>query len=258
MSRQSLDLSLAYRASGVCREQTPPCQHLNDVLDSFQSLKLKPKQCKVSPAMSSLQGYYGLTPPPKRWSVGEGTEMSVYRSGGAQCLENQPIPSDSLQGGHRKSRSFVNGLSSENGDMRGVKVATDTSDTSEDDRPIRRRQKVDSDPSPRTPELLMKEDSSGGFPGRIAKSLFPRPKSGSRTDMDMGRLNFMPMVDSFLAEGWAAVRKSSSTSNLQESENGSYVWPPRKWSWNAEAIARPIFDGLPKPMSVRRNKAALD
>lgn len=240
-------------------EQQPPCRRLNDVLDSFQSLKLKPKQCKVSPAMSSLQGYYGLTPPPKKSPAAEGTEMSVYGYGTAHYLEDQLIPRESsVSGGHQKSRSLVNPLLQENGDTPGTKAGSEASDTSEDDKPIRRRPKAETDPAQHTPELLMREDSSGGLSARIAKSLAPRPKSGSRTDMDMGRLNFMPIVDSFLADGWAAVRKSSSTSNLQESENGSYVWPPSRWSWKPEAITKPIFDGFPKPMSTRRNKAALD
>ncbi|KAE9445270.1 hypothetical protein C3L33_22832, partial [Rhododendron williamsianum] len=65
------------------------------------------------------------------------------------------------------------------------------------------------------------------------------------------------------------VRKSSSTSSLQDQENGlsssSSIWAPPKWNLKSDlqalstaAITRPIFDGLPKPMTGRRNKAALD
>ncbi|KAG2278396.1 hypothetical protein Bca4012_041281 [Brassica carinata] len=43
---------------------------LQEVFDSFQSLRLKPSETKISPAMNSLQGYYGLKPTNRRASKG--------------------------------------------------------------------------------------------------------------------------------------------------------------------------------------------
>ncbi|XP_073112712.1 uncharacterized protein [Elaeis guineensis] len=208
-------------------EQTPLHQPHIDVLDSFHSLKLKPPRCKISPAMSSLQGYYGLTPP-KRGPTPEGTEMAVFKARRSLCLEDEPLP------------------------------VVEAADNSEAERSIRRRQKADAQPSHRTPELLL-ENSSGGYSGRTAKGLALRPpKSGSRTDMDMGRPNGVPFGESLVADGFSTVRKSSSTSNLQDPDNSSSIRPTNKWTLKHDAFARPLFDGLPKPTSVRRNKAALD
>ncbi|KAJ6813093.1 uncharacterized protein M6B38_145395 [Iris pallida] len=224
-------------------EQTPPLRHHEDVLDSLQSLKLKPPR-KVSPAMSTLQGFYGL-PTPKTDPAIEGTEMAVYRTARVLSLEDGPLPrespaSDPSFSRPRKSRSLV---FLENGDL---------SNESESDKSIRRRQKVEVDPPVRAPEILMKEENGGGFAGRTAAGLALRPKLGSRTDMD----------DSLMGDLFVSVRKSSSTSNLQDTEaapsSSSSIWPTGKWS---DAIARPnffdglpMFDGLPKP----RTKTALD
>jgi hypothetical protein len=46
-------------------------------LDPF----LKPPRSTVSPSMSLLQGYYGLTPTPKGNLTNEGTEMATYAKG---------------------------------------------------------------------------------------------------------------------------------------------------------------------------------
>ncbi|XP_038978004.1 uncharacterized protein LOC103723258 isoform X1 [Phoenix dactylifera] len=244
--------------NGYCREQTPLRQPHIDVLDSFQSLKLKPPPSRISPAMNSLQGYYGLTPP-KRRPTPEGTEMAVYKARRSLCLEDEslcesPI-SDPLHSWNRKSRSVANGFLSENGETED-KIVVEAVDNSEAERSIRRRQKADAHPSHQTPELLL-ENSSGGFSGRTAKGLALRPKSGSRTDMDMGRPNGVLFGDPLMADGFSAVRKSSSTSNLQDPDNCP-IWPTSKWTSKPDGLARPRFDGLPKPIAVRRNKAALD
>ncbi|KAJ6839411.1 uncharacterized protein M6B38_314735 [Iris pallida] len=239
-------------SSPVNGEQIPPRRPHDDVLDSLQSLKLKPPR-KVSPAMSTLQGYYGLTPP-KTGPVIEGTEMAVYKTGRVLCMEDGLLPRESPASDpgfsrHRKSRSLV---SLENGDMVAEIVAA--GDGTEADKSVRRRQKGEVDTSVRTPEILLKEDIGGGFSGRTGKGLALRPKIGFRTDMDAGRQNSIPVTDSLVSD-FVSVRKSSSTSNLVDSESSSSsIWPTGKWS---DAIARPIFDGLPKPMTGRR-KAALD
>ncbi|XP_077231401.1 peptidoglycan-binding LysM domain-containing protein [Tasmannia lanceolata] len=201
-----------------------------DLLESFESLKLKSSQQRISPAMCSLQGFYGLTPQ-KNKGAAEGTEMAVYKTGGALYLEDADMPPSR----HHKTRSLVNGFLQENGDL------------SEDCH---------------TPELLLKEDSGNTFSGLTGKGLALRPKSSSRTalvmDTDSGRLNPIPMGDS-ISDSLASVRKSSSTSNLLDPESGPSIWPTSRWTTKLDpTITRPIYDGLPKPITGRRNKAALD
>ncbi|KAG1362805.1 F-box protein [Cocos nucifera] len=242
-------------------EQTPPHQPHIDILESFQSLKSKPPPCKISPAMSSLQGYYGLTRP-KSAPRPKGTEVAACKTGRSLCLENKQLPgespiSDPLDSWNRRSRSVANGFSLEDGEVvEDNIVAAEAVDNSEAERSIRRRQKSDALPSQQMPELLL-EDGSGGFAGRTAKGLALRPKSGSRTDMDMGRRNGVSFGDS-MAGGFSTVHKSSSTSNLQDADESSSIWSTSKWTLKPEVLARPLFDGLPKPTAARRNKAARD
>ncbi|XP_072963708.1 uncharacterized protein [Typha angustifolia] len=243
------------------REQTPPRQPYNDILDSLQSLKLKPSSHKVSPAMSRLQGYYGLTPP-KRGQKFEGTEMAVYKVGRSLCLEDDALPrkapnSEPPPSRHRKSRSLVNGFYIENGDIIEDRAISEVADNSDTERSIRRRQKVDASPVRGSTEMLLREENSGGFSGRTGKGLALRPKSGSRTDADTSKPNLIPNGNSLLLDTLLTVRKSSSTSNLQDSDSSSSIWSTSKWSLNPDALGRPIFDGLPKPLTARR-KAALD
>ena len=240
-----------------CREYTPPRRPQDDVLDSIQSLKMKPPR-RVTPAMSSLKEYYGLAPP-KRGPLVEGTEMAVYKTGRSVYLEDEararasPVsdPGFSL---HRKSRSLVSLETAEA--ITENKAVAEAGDSNDPDKSIRRRQKPDNDPSLQTPEALRKDDGSGGFLGKIGKGLSFWPKIGSRVDGDSRQIS-SPIGD-FLNDVFVSVRKSSSTSNLQESESASSLWPTSKWSSKPDAIARPIFDGFPKPVALRRNKAAMD
>ncbi|XP_077247112.1 uncharacterized protein LOC143886845 isoform X2 [Tasmannia lanceolata] len=253
-------------------EQTPPRRPHSDLLESFQSLKLKSPQQRVSPAMSSLQGFYGLTRSKNRGST-EGTEMAVYKKGGALYLEDADLPPTPTR--HRKTRSLVNGFLPENGDLSEDLMNSEA--YSDPDRSnqksVQMGQKANASDGYgngyRTPELLLKEDSGSMFSGITGKGLALRPKSASRTspavDMDSSRLNPIPMGDSIADSFFSGVRKSSSTSNLQDPESNSSIWPTSKWAAKLDlqarttaAIARPIFDGLPKPISGRRNKAALD
>ncbi|OAY63519.1 LysM and putative peptidoglycan-binding domain-containing protein 2 [Ananas comosus] len=118
---------------------------------------------------------------------------------------------------------------------------------SEDSANGRRRQKGDSEPL--------------GFSRKAGKGLALRPKSGSRPDIDLSQQNLVSLVDPSLIDGLLTVRKSSSTSNLQDSDSSSSIWSSSKWSLKPDTFAWPIFDGLPKPAkpaTARRNKAALD
>lgn len=236
---------------------TPGRSNNHGLLDSFQSLG---SQRKVSPAMSSLQGYYGLKPPIDEKTLAEGFEMAVYRKAEDGGFSRQSLsPTNPPLSLHRKSRSVANGL---NGDE------------SESDKLVRRMQKYEADFScTRTPEMMLKEDNSnsgGGFSAITGKGLALRPKAAGRTSSDAAAAEagggFNPIPMRMADESFGGVRKSSSTSSLQDQDNnGLSIWSASKWNLKADpharsagAITRPIFDALPKPITGRRNKAALD
>ncbi|KAG5008504.1 hypothetical protein JHK85_027046 [Glycine max] len=127
----------------------------------------------------------------------------------------------------------------------------------------------------RIPELLLREDnsSSGVLPSRTGKGLALRQKAANRTtattDSEPIGLNpaALGMGDASLIDGSSGVRKSSSTSCLQDQDNSgsSSIWPTKMWNLKPDlqalstaAIGKPIFDGFPKPITGRKNKAALD
>ncbi|KAK6241556.1 hypothetical protein SCA6_006945 [Theobroma cacao] len=278
-------LSNGSETPGQCSANQTPAQHFPpDLLDSFQSMRLKTPPRRVSPAMSSLQGYYGLKPAEKK-TKSEGFEMAVYRKGEAHYLEDGPFLKPSPASNpplnyHRKCRSLANGFFDENGEVIADIMSAGEGKEGEADKSneklIRRRQKSEADFTARTPEKLLKEDntSSGGFSTITAKGLALRSKAASRTvsgaDAEVAGINPMPIGigDGFVVDGFSVVRKSSSTSSLQDQDSNSLssLWPTAsKWSLKPDlqalstvAITRPIFDGLPKPMSGRKNKAALD
>ncbi|CAA0806689.1 peptidoglycan-binding LysM domain-containing protein [Striga hermonthica] len=264
-------------------QQSASSRRYSDIFDSFPSLKLKASSDeKVSPAMSHLRGYYGLKPTDPK-GASEGFEMAVYHNkGGSQYLEDGLFSSRSSfptsnppLSHHRKSKSAANCLASENGDLvdRLMPEEPETNDSVE--KLIRRRQKSVADFSKCTPEKVLKEENTSGIAisSITGKGLALRPKSAGRTvsggaDGETAGAGPFPLSlgDSLLNDSDSGVRKSSSTSSLQDSENGalSSIWPTSNWSlkpdfqaFSAAVITRPIFDGLPKP-SNRKNKAALD
>nr|KJB79872.1 hypothetical protein B456_013G070300 [Gossypium raimondii] len=226
-----------------------PAKNLSvDWLDSFQSLRLKSPR-RVSPAMSSLQGYYGLKPTEKK-TMPEGFEMALYRKGEADYLED-----DIMSAGEGKEGE---------------------PDNKSNEKLIRRRQKSEADFTAR----LLKEDNTGnvGFPAITAKQLALRSKAGSRMNsaaVDGFNVATMILGEECTVNGYGEVRKSSSTSCLHDhQENSSNIgssslsslWPAAsKWSLKPDlqalstaGIKRPILDGFTKPMPARKNKAALD
>lgn len=234
--------------------------------------------------MSNLQGYYGLKKPDKK-PKSEGFEMAVYQNGGSHYLEDgpfaEPFPlTNPPLSHHRKSKSVANGFFSSNIEP-GDDAAVTESKAVDSDKWYEKliwHQKSEADFTSRTPETLLKGDnsSSGGFSSIRGKGLALRPKAASRTssgvETEPGLTNNhipLSLGDSFIADSLNVVRKSSSTSSLQDQENSSSssssIWAPPKWNLKSDlqalstaAITRPIFDGLPKPMAGRRNKAALD
>ncbi|KAG2544161.1 uncharacterized protein LOC120687738 [Panicum virgatum] len=205
-------------------------------LDPF----LKPPRSTVSPSMSLLQGYYGLTPTPNENLINEGTEMTTY-----------------IRGQHRKARSLSSSFALENGDA--------NKETDDAEKPIRRRQKADV-------ELTTREDSGGSLLARAGQGLAMRPKSGSRADMNSSQKDLLGEWMPSYGDGLHAVKKSSSTPEFQDSDSISIasVWLKSKWNLKPDAftlaLPLPLFDGIPKPLldnipnsiAAWRNKAAKD
>ncbi|KAI3976416.1 hypothetical protein MKX01_008274 [Papaver californicum] len=260
-------------------EQIKPIRACSDVLESLQSLGFKKTEKRVSSAMSSLQGYYGLKSP-KQKMLEEGTEMANYRIGSVHRYFQDEILSKPLltfETPPSQQRSLVNGSLVENGDPSNGLAAANSMNGEADksnEKSVRRRQKSEVDLSSLTPEKVLKEENNGsnGISTVTGRGSALRPKSVSRNlmsiDSDMSWLNPFPvgLGDSLIADGFVGVKKSSSASNLQDQESNvssSSIWPTTGWSdlqalSSAASITRPIFDGLPKPMSGRKNKAALD
>lgn len=259
-----------------CSEQaSSPASNGNhqDVFDSFQSLRLKLSEKKVSPAMNSLQGYYGLKPKNRRAS--EGFEMAVYKKESSHLQEDDqyltPFPATNTPlSHHRKSRSLVDAVIAE------VNQSPNPSKTGRgdvnSDKPMRRRQKSEADFSSRAPELLLKEEnrsSNGGFSAIAGKGLALRSKAASRANLsaetETGAIP-INLMDASVGDSFTSVRKSVSASSLQEPDcnsNSSSLWPTSKWTLKPDlltqaAMASSIFDGLPKPLTGRRNKKAVD
>ncbi|KAK9117866.1 hypothetical protein Scep_015959 [Stephania cephalantha] len=263
----------------------------DDLLESLHSLRLKSPQRRVSPAMSSLQGYYGLQPTSPSPSE-EGIDIAVQRTNGAHhhhpFEDGMPPKSSSLSdpalSRHQKSGSIANGLCEDYEELAEDTAVAEAGDCEAErlnenfEKAVRRRQKTETESTSRPPELLMKEEinsNGAGFSGITGKGLALRPKSTSRvalaSNADSSWLHPLPLGlgDSFIANGsFDGVRKSSSTSNLPEQENSvsSSIWATHKWALkqdlqaalSAATIARPIFDGLPKPIAAWRSKTALD
>lgn len=217
--------------------------------------------------MSSLQGYYGLSPAAEQKGATDGFEMAVYRKGAAHYLEDGPFAKSSHSPNpplsqHRKTKSAANCLMLENGDSDSRKWIENLK---------RLHEKPEADLTSRTPEKLLKENTTSprAISAITGKGLALRPKSANKTasggaDGEAGKPNPVPigLEESLVTNGVSGVRKSSSLSCLAESENGalSSIWPTSMWSLKPDFQALstiPIFDGLPKPAN-RRNKAALD
>ncbi|XP_030454838.1 uncharacterized protein LOC115676105 [Syzygium oleosum] len=247
----------------------------SNILDSFESLRLKSPQ-KVSSAMNTLQSYYGLDSQNDR-SV-EGMEMTVYRTGTPYIYGNglPPKASPSPESTY-KTQSL--GFSQDGGVADFVPLADSGDDEGEksSEKSVRRRQKAEPDLGVGTPEKLLKEENSGGsrssFSTVTGKGLALRPKSASRTSLignvESSWSNAIPLGigDSVMVDEFVGVRKASSLSSLQDQDGrrSSSIWPTSKWNLkpdlpvlSAASITGPLLEGLPIPISGRRNKAALD
>lgn len=262
------------------------------MLESFESLRIKPSKQKVSPAartlqkvspaMSSLQSFYGLKPPNHK-GASEGMQMAVRRTSSSDYLGEELLaetsPMSYLFSNHQEPRHLASGFIHENGAMSDhvpLAEAGESEGEKSNEKSVRRRQKAEAEFRGGTPERLLKEENCGGsngFSSVTGKGLAMRPKSASRialaTDSEPGWLNTIPvgLGDSVITDGPVGVRKSSSTPSFQDQDSSSSsIWPTSKWSLKpdlqalstAAAITRPLLNGLPKPITGRRGKAALD
>ncbi|KAL9996993.1 putative LysM domain-containing protein [Helianthus debilis subsp. tardiflorus] len=223
-------------------QMTPPSHKYSDSFSPIGPLKLSSSpQRNISSSISSLREYYGL-PLSDRKGAREGFEMTQT---------NTPL------GLHRKSKSEANGLSKiyKTGSVPVPnKKGAPGSDKSIEK--LVRRRKSEVDLNNRTPEDL------------IANHTITEPEPGAPNMVPLGS------KDSSVAPAISGVRKSSSAPTFLPSETNnnsntsptpSSIWPISLLNFTADlqamsiaAIASPLFDGLPKPTSGRKNKAARD
>ncbi|OIV99591.1 hypothetical protein TanjilG_17401 [Lupinus angustifolius] len=213
-----------------------------ELLESFLSQKMKSSGQKLSTVTSS--GCYETKPTMKKsMSV---FEMAMCRKGASNSSEyGSHLPmSTKTSGHHKKSTTLASEI------FKSILESSDVVEAKEDD---------ESNEWNDTPEKLLapqnNNTSSGRFSSsRTAKSLALRQKSGSRTilttDSESSSINplLIRLGSAFGFDGQSSVRKSISTSCLQEQYNSgnSSIWP----AFSATGIA--------KPRTGRRNKAALD
>ncbi|KAL8224270.1 hypothetical protein R6Q57_019745 [Mikania cordata] len=253
-------------------DMTPPPHHRHsDLLDLIKSLKLSSSSPRtVSPSMDALRDYYGLKPTNQN---GANNTFSIEHG------SKQPQTSHLPNGLHRKCRSLACELS----ETDGLNVETPVTnskkpnpDTWYDKLMRRRRSEVDL--QNHTPETMLKPDPTNtttAFSPAAGKNLALRPKSASRTTSDAdGPQNMPPLTlgGSVTTNAYSGVKKSTSSpsfhepySNSTNCTSTSSIWPTTVLNLTADlqalstaAITRPMFDGLPKPTSGRKNKAAID
>ncbi|XP_076919120.1 uncharacterized protein LOC143579809, partial [Bidens hawaiensis] len=239
--------SNGYHTHGQTSSQTtpPPNRIYTDSFSPIKPLKLSSSpQRNISSSITSLRDYYGL-PSYNQKRVGEGFEMT-----------NTPL------GLHRKSKSEANGFS---------KISKTDKVPAGADKSIEklvRRRKSEVDLNNCTPEDF--------------SAFQPNMANHTTTELEPGAPDMLPLglssKDSSVVQGFSGVRKSSSaptflpseTNNNSNNNNNtspvtSSIWPVSWLNFTADlqamsiaAIASPLFDGLPKPTSGRKNKTARD
>ncbi|KAJ9553953.1 hypothetical protein OSB04_017998 [Centaurea solstitialis] len=257
----------------------------SDFYDSIKSLKLSSSTPRnVSPSMDALRNYYGLKPKNQN-GIGERSRMDGHQKGGPFSSEYGPKPSSQSScpphGLHRKCRSLAHELSETNinGDLLAANGKQPEPDSWYDT--LIRRRRSEFDLKNHTPEMMLKpadtSNNSSAFSAAAGKGLALRPKAANRTsDAEVAQTAAIPVKlgESVVIESNGGVKKSSSTPSFYDvyssnnssncTTTSSSIWPTSMLNLTADlqastaAITRPIFDGLPKPMSGRKNKAAID
>lgn len=235
-------------------EMTIPNPRYSDSFSPVTSLKLSSSpQRNISSSINTLRDYYGL-PPNDHKGVGDGFEMAQT---------SYPI-----LGLRRQSKSDANEFS-EIYKMDNISIASEKGAASDKSiEKLVRRRKSDVDLNNRTPEMLVKQDFT----------LQPKTANGATTEPkpELGSPFMFPLAssDSSMAHAFSGVRKSSSAPTFQQSETNddntnspptSSIWLTSMLNFKADlqglsiaSIASPLFDGLPKPVSGRKSKAARD
>ncbi|KAL8254195.1 hypothetical protein R6Q59_032416 [Mikania micrantha] len=239
--------SNGYHTPGQTSSQMPPNRKYSDSFSPIRSLKLSSsRQRNISSSINSLRDYYDL-PSKDQNVIDEGFEMSHI---------NTPL------GFHRNSKSKANGFSKI---CKTDNVPVSNKGAAGSDKAIEklvRRRKSEVDLNNRTPEDLA--------------ALLPKTANHTATEPEPGAPNMIPLSskDSSVAQALSGVRKSSSAPTFIQSETNntsitsptpSSIWPISLLNFATDiqtmsisAIASPLFDGLPKPTSGRKNKTARD
>ncbi|WVZ78363.1 hypothetical protein U9M48_026089 [Paspalum notatum var. saurae] len=227
-----------------------------DAIDSSS----KRGQQGLSPAMDTLQRYYGLTSQKGNSTMDCSTEMSVYRKSGFHSNLSEALLDFSITPGKKGTdRSWEFEAPVNNGFSASTNGASltksDRAPKPKQDGSVRRRQKVEADSN-----AVDTQDDFLADPIKVIKSLLPRPISSVRLNMDTGGPDSSQKKGSIpFLSGLRPVRKSPSVPDFADAENGVSMWrSSSKWSFNHESFTRPLLDGLPNPVSGRRTKAALD
>ncbi|XP_068497889.1 uncharacterized protein [Phaseolus vulgaris] len=161
-----------------------PARARYELFESFQPLRRKSSEQKISPFMRSLQGHYGAKPKMKKctseiFSMVEYEKRSLKYSENGSLHRNSPTSRKTLSR-HQKSFSLVTDSLERSDTMGGV--AARKSDLYKRNVTLIRRNHKSEVNLQRIPELLLKQDTSsnGGFSTRSANGLAQRQKSANR------------------------------------------------------------------------------
>ncbi|KAL9319740.1 hypothetical protein ACSQ67_011579 [Phaseolus vulgaris] len=161
-----------------------PARARYELFESFQPLRRKSSEQKISPFMRSLQGHYGAKPKMKKctseiFSMVEYEKRSLKYSENGSLHRNSPTSRKTLSR-HQKSFSLVTDSLERSDTMAGV--AARKSDLYKRNVTLIRRNHKSEVNLQRIPELLLKQDNSsnGGFSTRSANGLAQRQKSANR------------------------------------------------------------------------------
>jgi hypothetical protein len=187
--------------------------------DSFGSLD-SPKSCRqgTSPAMSTMQGYYGLTS-----YKGSTTDCSTE----IQSMACERLLNSSAAPGTPTSDRSWDRDDPENVFSAPTGAKSKGADKPKQDGSLRRRQMVEEDP-----DFL-------ADPIKAIKSILPRPISSICLNTNTSSTESSQKSNISSLNGFRSMRKSPSTPSF-------------------DSLTRPLLDGLPKPASGRRTKTAMD
>ncbi|WVZ02095.1 hypothetical protein V8G54_022901 [Vigna mungo] len=165
-------------------ENSPADNTSYELFESFQPLRRKSSDHKLSSVRRSLPGHYGAKPKMKKcaseiFSMVEYEKRSFKYSENGSFNQNSPMSGKTL-GHHRNALSLATDSHERSDIMAGV--ADRKSNLNKRNATLIRRNHKSEVNLQRIPELLLKQDNSsnGGFSTRSANGLAQRQKSSSR------------------------------------------------------------------------------